>query len=93
VRFAHGTLDCSIVVFAFVGFLIGSQINPNEPSAVASCDDLANFASHRVSSLARKRDTLFAHSVGRSAGFLNQLEAKMCDRPSADLTDHLRSTS
>jgi hypothetical protein len=82
-----------MVVFAFVGFLIASQINPNEPYAAASCDDLANFASPRVSSMARKRGTLFAHCVGRNAGFFNPLEAKMCDRPSADLTDHLRSTS
>jgi hypothetical protein len=28
------------------------EINQDEPSAVALCDDLANFASHRVSSLA-----------------------------------------
>jgi hypothetical protein len=46
-RFPHGTVDGSIVVFAFVSFLIAAQINPDEPSAVASCDDLANFASHR----------------------------------------------
>ena len=34
--------------------VITAEINPNEPSAVATCNDLANFASHRVSSLARK---------------------------------------
>ncbi len=44
----HSTVDGSIVVFTFVSFLIASQINSNEPPAVASCDDLANFASHRV---------------------------------------------
>src|SRR5439155_25020708 len=46
-RFPHGTVDGSIVVFAFVSFLIAAKINPYEPSAVASCDDRANFASHR----------------------------------------------
>jgi hypothetical protein len=47
VRFAHGTVDRSIVVFALFGFVIAVEINPDEPSAVASSDDLANFASHR----------------------------------------------
>jgi hypothetical protein len=31
-------------------------------SAVASCNDLAKFASHRVSSLARNKGTQLAHS-------------------------------
>jgi hypothetical protein len=31
--------------------VIAAQIDPDEPSAVASCNDLANFASHRVSSM------------------------------------------
>ena len=42
-RFPHGTVDGSIVVFTLVSFVIAAQINPDEPSAVASCDDLANF--------------------------------------------------
>jgi len=49
---------------ALLGFVIAAQIDPDEPSAVASCNDLANFASHRVSSLARKRGTQLAHSCG-----------------------------
>src|SRR5438445_18399 len=60
-RFPHGAVDGSVVVVAFIGFMIAAEINPDEPSAVASCDDLANFASHRVSSLARKRGTQSKH--------------------------------
>jgi hypothetical protein len=37
----------SVVVVRFIGFIIAAEINPDEPSAIASCDDLANFASHR----------------------------------------------
>src|ERR1700674_3928678 len=79
----HGTVDGCIVVFTFVSFLIASQINSNEPPAVASCDDLANFASHRVSSLARKTGTLYAHCMGSIAGIHQSIGGKMCDRPSA----------
>jgi len=47
-----------------VGFVIVAQIDPDEPSAVASRNDLANFASHRVSPLARKeKRTPSAHSM------------------------------
>src|SRR5258708_37322922 len=46
-RFPHGTLDGSIVVFTFVSFLLAAEITPDEPPAVAACDDLANFASRR----------------------------------------------
>jgi len=52
------------VVIAFLGFVVATEIDPDEPSAVASCDDLSNFASHRVSSLARNRGTQMAHSYG-----------------------------
>jgi len=48
-RFPHGTVDGSVVVVAFIGLTITAEINPDEPSAVASCNDLANFASHRFS--------------------------------------------
>src|SRR6266566_9425848 len=63
-RFPHGAVDRSVVVVAFIGFAIAAEINPDEPSAVASCDDLANFASHRVSSLARNRGTHVKHYRG-----------------------------
>ncbi len=46
-------MNGSIVIFTFVGFVIATEINPDEPSVVAPCDDLSNFASRRVS-LARK---------------------------------------
>lgn len=46
-RFPRGTVDGSIVVFAFVSLVIAGQINPDEPSAVAPCDDLANFVGYR----------------------------------------------
>jgi hypothetical protein len=46
-RFPQRTVDGSIVVFTLVSFVIASQINSDEPSAVTSCDDLANFASRR----------------------------------------------
>jgi hypothetical protein len=35
-----GPVDRSVVVVAFTGFAITAEINPDEPSAVASCDDL-----------------------------------------------------
>jgi hypothetical protein len=46
-RFPHWAVHRSVVVFALLGFVIAAEINPYEPSAIASCDDLANFASHR----------------------------------------------
>ena len=36
-------MNCSIVVFTFLGFVIAAEIDPDQPPAVASCDDLANF--------------------------------------------------
>ena len=39
-------------------------------SAVASCDDLANLASHRDFLLARKRDTLLADCLPTKGGFI-----------------------
>jgi len=41
------TVDGSIAVFAFVSLVIAAQINPDEPSAVAPCDDLANFVGYQ----------------------------------------------
>jgi hypothetical protein len=52
-RFPHVAVD-SIVVFAFAGLVIATEIHRDEPSAVATCNDLANIASHSVPSLARK---------------------------------------
>jgi hypothetical protein len=52
----------------FVGFVIATEISPDEPSAVAQCDDLSNFASRRVSSLARK-STHLTHQRGMNCGF------------------------
>ncbi len=45
--FPHGTVNGPIVILAFVRSVIAAEVDPNEPSAVAACDDLANFASHR----------------------------------------------
>jgi hypothetical protein len=58
----------SIVIFTFLGFVIATDINPDEPSAVAPCDDLSNFASRRVSSLART-STHLTHQRGMNCGF------------------------
>src|SRR5207248_208960 len=71
--FPHNAVDRSVVVVAFIGFVIAAQIDADEPSMVASCNDLTNFASHRVSSLARNRGTQLAHA---------------CDINSADIQIH-----
>jgi hypothetical protein len=60
--FPHTAVNRSIAIVALLGFVIAALIDPNDPSAVASCNELANFASHSVSSLARKRGTQLAHS-------------------------------
>jgi hypothetical protein len=46
-RFPHRAVNRSVVVFALFGFVIAAEINPDESRAVATRDDLANFASHR----------------------------------------------
>jgi hypothetical protein len=79
-----GTGDRSVVVVAFIGFAIAAEIDPDKPSAVASCDDLANFASHRVSSLTRNRGTQLAHYRGIKAWTLRWIELKLADRPSVE---------
>lgn len=73
-------------IVALLGFVIAAQIDPDEPSAVASCNDLANFASHRVSSLARKRGTQLAHSCGIKARIFRLIEQRVADRPSVRAT-------
>jgi hypothetical protein len=72
----------SVVIVALLGFVIAAQIDPDEPSAVASCNDLANFASHRVSSLARKeKRTPSAHSMHGEASIHELIGRKLDDRP------------
>jgi len=72
----------SVVIVPLLGFVIAAQIDPDEPSAVASCNDLANFASQRVSSLARKRGTQLADSCGIRAWIFRLIEHRLVDRPS-----------
>jgi len=43
----------------------GRMTTRMEPCAVASCNELANFASHSVPSLVRKRGTQLAHAIGQ----------------------------
>ena len=43
-----GLVDRSVVVIAFLGFVVATEMDPDQPSAVTSCNDLSNFASHRV---------------------------------------------
>jgi len=59
------------VIFAFVGFVIAAEINPDEPSAVASCDDLANFASHRDFLLGSQRRHTPRALHGQQSRFLS----------------------
>jgi hypothetical protein len=49
-------VDRSVVVVTLIGFVIAAEMNPDEPSADASRDDLANFASQtaRVRGLGSK---------------------------------------
>jgi len=44
-----------------VSFVIAAEVDPDEASAFAACDDLANFASHCGSSLAPNRGTYLNH--------------------------------
>jgi len=56
--FPHTAVDSSVVVVAL------PEIDADEPSAVASCNDLANFASHRDFLLgSQETRTLSAHSI------------------------------
>jgi len=72
------------VVVTFLGFIIAAEIDPDEPPAIAACDDLANFASHRDFLLACKRDTHLAHT-DLEAGIDQLIEEKTANRPSAGL--------
>ncbi len=70
-RFPHRTVDRSVVVVAFLGFVITAEINPDEPSAVATCDDLA-------------KETHFPNSArATSDEFIGLTEAKMAHGPLA----------
>jgi hypothetical protein len=62
-RVPHGALDRSIVVSALCGFVIEADIDPNEPSPVTTCDDLANFASHREFPPGSQKDTHIPHTT------------------------------
>src|SRR5579872_1727214 len=62
-RFPHGAVDRPIVVLAFISFVIAAEINPDEPPAVASCNDLANFASHRDFLLGSQREAHFRRTL------------------------------
>jgi hypothetical protein len=79
--FPHTAVNRSVVIVALFGFVISAQIDPDEPSSVASSNDLANFASHRVSSLARKRGTQLAHSCGIKAQIFRLIKQRVADRP------------
>src|SRR5579885_510461 len=57
-----GRADGLVVVIAFLRFVVPAEMDSDEPSAVASREELANLASHRISSFAHKRGTLLAHS-------------------------------
>jgi hypothetical protein len=41
-------INLAVVLVAFMDFVIAAEIDSDKPSAIASRDDLANFASHRV---------------------------------------------
>lgn len=59
--FPHTAVDRSVVVVALLGFVIAAQIDPDEPPAVASCNDLANFASHKDFPPGSQKDTHISH--------------------------------
>jgi hypothetical protein len=40
-RFPHGTVDRSVAVATFLGLVVAAEIDPDEPSLVAACDELA----------------------------------------------------
>ena len=61
-RFPHGAVDSLVLALAFLGFVIAAEIKLDSPSAVAACDDLPDFGSHRDSPWLAKRDTQLAHT-------------------------------
>jgi hypothetical protein len=65
--FPHAAVDRSVVVVAFISFVIAAEIDSDEPSAIASRYDLANFASRRNfllgSQLRHTTDTLIRHRL------------------------------
>jgi hypothetical protein len=74
----HGSFGC---VFCVVGFVIAAEINPDEPSAIASCDDLANFASHRDFLLGSQGGTHMARREYRRAWIYQLIGRETTDRP------------
>jgi hypothetical protein len=75
------------VVFTFLGFVVAAEIDPDEPSLGAACDDLANFASHRDFLLAcKKRHASRTHPIVKT-GIRHLVEEKMANRPSVDQAD------
>jgi hypothetical protein len=67
--FPHAAVDRSVVVVAFISFVVAAEIDSDEPSAIASRDDLANFASHRDFLLGSHRGTQLTHSYGINYGY------------------------
>jgi hypothetical protein len=62
--------------------MIVPQIDSDKPAAVASCNDFANLASHRVSTLARKeKRTPSAHSMRGKASIRQLIGSKLAYRP------------
>jgi hypothetical protein len=59
--------------------VIATDINPDEPSAVARCDDLSNFASRRVSFLGSQEHTPEAPARHENAD--SKLKEETADRP------------
>jgi hypothetical protein len=55
-------VDGSVVIVAFPGLTIAAEINPDEPFAFSSSDDLANFVSHRNFLLGSPREAHTPHS-------------------------------
>jgi hypothetical protein len=62
--FPHAVVDRSVVIVAFVNFVVAAEIDSGEPSAIALRDDLANFASHRDFLLGSQRGTQLTHAYG-----------------------------
>src|SRR5207244_13250319 len=84
IRYACASrMDSRIVrLFTFRGFVAAAEIYPDEPHTVASCDDLANFASHRNFLLwPAKEGTLHAHCSGGKAGIGRSIGEKLAYRP------------
>jgi hypothetical protein len=62
--FPHAAMDRSVVVVAFISFVIAAEIDSDEPSAIVSRDDLANSARQWDFLLPGNRGTQLTHSYG-----------------------------